>query len=118
MLLSSEMIRFSRNVQGGAPDIVPMQYAIPDLLGRFGKPEQFAIFLIYDAFVDEEIQIDGLAPVALAHQDDRDRLDLACLYEREHIEQFVEGAIPPRKGDQRLCSQEKMELAHGEIMKV
>src|ERR1019366_1107713 len=48
--------------------IVPTQYAIPGLLGRFGIPEQFAIFPIYDAFVDQEIQIDGLAPVALAHQ--------------------------------------------------
>src|SRR5208283_4230928 len=95
-----------------------MQYTIPDLLGRFGKPEQFAIFLIYHAFVDQEIQIDRLAPVALAHQDDGDRLDLACLYERQHLEQFVEGAIPPRKSDKRLCSHEKMELAHGKIMKV
>jgi hypothetical protein len=83
------MIRLSCNLQGLAADIVPMQYAIPDLLGRFGIPEQFAIFLIYDAFVDQEIQIDGLAPVALAYQDDRDRLDLARLYEREHFEYVI-----------------------------
>src|ERR1019366_5760573 len=118
MLLSSAMIRFSRNVQGLAADIVPLQYAIPDLLSRFGKPEQFAIFLIYDTFVDQEIQIDGLAPIAFTHQDDRDRLDLTCLHEREHLEQFVKGAVPTRKGDQRLGSQEEMQLAHREIMKV
>lgn len=91
------MIRLSCNLQGLAADIVPMQYAVPYLLGRFSKPEQFSIFLIYDAFVDQEIQIDGLAPVALAHQDDRDRLDLACLYGRQHLEQFVEGAIPQER---------------------
>ena len=83
------MIRLSCNLQGLAAHIVPTQYAIPGLLGRFGIPEQFAIFLIYHAFVDEEIQIDGLAPVALAHQDDRDRLDLARLYDREHFEYVI-----------------------------
>ena len=62
------MIRLSCNLQGLAADIAPTRYAIPGLLGRFGIPEQFAIFPIYDAFVDQEIQIDGLAPVALAHQ--------------------------------------------------
>ena len=55
ILLSCAMIPFSRNVQGLAADIVPMQDSIPDLLGRFCKPEQFAIFLIYDAFVDQKI---------------------------------------------------------------
>ena len=49
------MIRLSCNLQGLAAHIVPTQYAIPGLLGRFGIPEQFAIFLIYDAFVDQEI---------------------------------------------------------------
>ena len=98
------MIRVSRNVQGLAADIVPMHDAIPDFLSRFGKPKQFAIFLIYDTFVDQKIQIDRTAPVAFAHQNDRDRLDLACLNESEHLEQLVEGAIAAGKGDQRLCS--------------
>jgi len=83
------MIRLSCNRQGLAADIAPMQYATPDLLDRFGIPEQFAIFPIYNAFVDQEIQIDGLTPVALAHQDDRDGLDLARLHEREHFEYFI-----------------------------
>ena len=95
-----------------------MKDANPDLLGRLCKPEKLAVFLIYDAFVDQEIQNDGLAPKALGYQDDRDRLDLACLNEREHFEQFVDGAIPARKGDQRLGSQEKMKFAKGEIVKV
>ena len=112
------IVRVSSNVQRLAADIMPMQDAIPNLLGRFGKPEKFAVFLIYDAFVDQEIEIDGLTPKALAHQDDRNRPDFACLNEREYFEQFVDGAIPARKRDQRLGSQEKMKLAKSEIVKV
>ena len=46
------MTRRSGGVQWLAVDIVPMQDAAPYLLGRFGKPEQFAVFLVDDALVD------------------------------------------------------------------
>jgi hypothetical protein len=86
MLLGRATIHPSRNVQGFTAAIVPMQDASPDLPGRFRKPEQFSIFLIDNAFIDQEIQIDRTAPVAFAHQDNWDRLDLPRLNEREHLE--------------------------------
>src|SRR5439155_27347559 len=108
----------SGNEQGLTAHIVPMQDAIPGLLGRFCKPEQFAIFPIYDAFIDEKIQIDGTAPIALTDQHDRNRLDLACLHKRQHLEQLIQGAIPAGKGDQRFGSQKEVKLAHREVVKV
>ena len=102
--------------QGDPLGGVPMQDAVPDLLGGFGEPEQLAVLLLDDAFVDQEVEIDGLAPIALAHQHDRHRLDLARLDQRQHFEQFVEGAEPARKRDQRLGPQQEMQLAHREIV--
>src|SRR5271165_6131238 len=91
-----------RSAQRLAGGLVPLQDALPDLRRALGEPEQLTILAVNDAFVDEEIEIDRPAPVVLAHQDDRNRLDLPRLHQREDLEQLVDRAEAARKGDQRL----------------
>jgi hypothetical protein len=52
-----------------------------------------------------------VAPIALAHERDEQRLDLAGLDEGQNLEQPVERAIATRKSDQCLCPQQQMHLA-------
>lgn len=68
-------------VQRIAACIVPAQDTVPYFLGRLGKPEQFPILRIDDAFVHEEIYVEGTTPIGFADQHDRNRLDFSGLYE-------------------------------------
>ena len=72
------------------------------------------VFLVDNAFMSKKIEIDCATPIVFAHED---LLDFSRLDEGEHLEQLVECAVSSRKGDQRFCAQEKMELAHREVMK-
>src|ERR1700692_1761020 len=68
--------------------IVPVQDTVPDFLGRLGKPEQFSILRIDNAFIDQEFDIDGTTPIGFAHQYNGDWLDFPRLYESQNLEQF------------------------------
>src|SRR2546430_2436453 len=93
-----------------------MLNALPDLLCRFGKPEELSILRIYDAFIDQKVHVQHLTPVALTHQYYGKRLDRARLHQHESFEQFVESAVAAWKGDQGLGAEQKMKLAQREIM--
>lgn len=60
---------------------MPALDAVPDLLGRLGKPEQIPVFQVNDSFIDQEIDIDGATPKRFAYEYDRYRLYLSRLYE-------------------------------------
>ncbi len=45
---------------------VPAKNAVPNLLCRFGEPQQLAIFNVDDALLDEVVEIHGAAPKTLA----------------------------------------------------
>src|SRR5690242_11277454 len=68
--------------------LVPIQDAAPDLVRRFGEPEQLAILRVDDTFVGQKPDVDGATPILLAHQNDRNRLDLARLHESQDFEQL------------------------------
>ena len=77
---------------------MPFLDAVPDLLRRLREPEQLAVLGVDDALVDQEIEIDRPAPIALADEDHRDRLDLAGLHQGQGFKQFVQRAEAAGKG--------------------
>src|SRR6266851_7658765 len=98
-----------------AAGAVPIEDAVPDLAGAFREPEQLAVFGVDGALVDQKIEVDGAAPIAFADQHHRQRLDLSRLYQGQHLEQFVEGAVTAREGHQRPRAQQEVQLAQREI---
>jgi len=49
-----------------AGQLVPVEDAVPDFLRGLGEPEELAVFLVDDALVDQEVDVEGTPPVALA----------------------------------------------------
>jgi hypothetical protein len=77
----------------------PRLDAISDLFGGLRVPEEVAVFSLDDAFLDEEVEVDRLSPIALADENDGDRADLARLAQRQDLEEFVQRAEAAWEGD-------------------
>src|SRR5579864_4036253 len=65
---------------------MPTQDAIPDILRRFGIPEQFAILEVDDALIRQILDVNRSAPIAFAHEHDRNGLDFPGLDQGKHLE--------------------------------
>jgi hypothetical protein len=83
---------------------MPVQDAVPDILSGFGKPEQFPVFQVDDAFVDQKFHVGRSPPVPLAYEHHRNRLDFSSLDQREYLKQFIESTVATWEGDQCLGS--------------
>src|SRR5260370_32046566 len=81
-----------------------MEDAVPCLFGGLGEPEQLAIFSFNDAFVSQEISVEGTTPIPFAYELGGQGLDFAGLHKSEDFEQLVECAIASWESGQRLLS--------------
>ena len=91
---------------------------IPGFLGIFAPAEQIEILPGYRSFVGQRLEIDDTRPEILAEQEDRHRLHLAGLDEREKFEKFIECAEAAREDRNRLGAQEEMHLAQRKVVEV
>jgi len=100
----------------GPIGLLPLEDPFPGADDGFSEPEQFAVLGIDDAFLGEKAEVDHPTPVGFTHQHHRKGFDLAGLNQRQSFEQFVEGAVTARKGDQGPGAQQKVQLAQGKIV--
>lgn len=96
---------------------MPLQDAFPGFLRCFREPEQVTVLGIDDALIDEEIDVERAFPEGPADQHDRQRLNLACLDQRQRLEQLVERAVAAGACDQRGGTQQEVQLAQCEVVK-
>lgn len=52
-----------RRKEGFPRTLVPSENSIPNILRRFGKPEQFTVLGIDDPLLDEKVGVERLAPI-------------------------------------------------------
>ncbi len=91
---------------------------LPRSRGVLGILQQFEMSVGNHPFVGEKLKVHDLLPILAADQNDRNLLHAARLPERQHLEQFVEGAEPAREDDQRLRTQHEVKLPHREVAKL
>src|SRR5579883_2286042 len=99
-----------------ADRLVPVENILPDLLRRFGKPEELAVLWIDRALFDQKVDIEDAPPIRFANENDRDGADLSRLHESQDLEQLVHRAVAAGKCHQRPRAHQEMQFAHGEIV--
>src|SRR6185437_6593411 len=109
--------RSAPQAQWGTACLIPIQDAAPNLIRRFGEPEQLPILGVNCTFISQESDVDRPAPILFADQHDRNRLDLSRLHQRQDFEQLVDRAKAARESDERLRALQQMHLAQSKVVK-
>lgn len=76
---------------------MPSEDPFPYVLGCLGKPKEFPVFQVDHPFLYQKVKIHGVFPIALTHENDRERSDRACLNQRQGFEKFIKGPESPGK---------------------
>ncbi len=101
-----------------AAGAVPAQDAVPDLLAVSANQNSSRSSRSMTPSSTRNPISTARCQIALADEHDGDRLDLARLDQRQHLEQLVEGAVAAGKSDKRPGAQQEVQLAQREIVEV
>lgn len=95
---------------------MPGQDPLPGLRRLLRIPEELQVLGVDHALVEQVLHVEDALPILTTDQDDRDRIDLAGLDERECLEELVERAETTRECHQSLRAQQEVQLAKREIV--
>ena len=90
----------------------------PRALGVIGRRKQLQVLRRDHPLMSEVLEVDDLAPVLVIQQHDRNSMHFHRLHQGENLEQFVQGAKPAGKDDQRVRPHGEVEFADREIVEL